>query len=151
MLFAVMCCKIPLSACFEYSRNISLSCSSHSLVFFSFSTLFFLQHSFSIFFWNEKRQREGGGEVRQSVVFWASWRSLSTCFPLSGRASISTRLYTKVWVCVQVCVCVCKCVSVCAWIFCTVFCSCFAIWKHSACGGISVLWHSLHQIRKTTA
>lgn len=69
MLFAVMCCKIPLSACFEYSCNISLSCSSHSLGFFSFSTLFFLQHSFSIFFWNEKWQREGGGEVRQSVVF----------------------------------------------------------------------------------
>lgn len=128
MLFAVMCCKIPLSACFEYSRNISLSCSSHSLGFFSFSTLFFLQHSFSIFFWNEKRQREGGGGRGGKAVrgILSKLTQLIYMFP-TVRSSLHQHsfIYESMSVCASVCVC--KCVSVCAWIFCTVFCSCFAI------------------------
>lgn len=70
MLFAVMCCKIPLSACFEYSRNISLSCSSHSVLFFLFLYIVFSTTFFFIFFLECEEGGEGVGEVvRQSVVF----------------------------------------------------------------------------------
>lgn len=112
MLFAVMCCKIPLSACFEYSRNISLSCSSHSLAFFSFSTLFFLQHSFSIFFGMRRSNGRGrGGKAVRGIL--SKLTQLIYMFP-TVRSSLHQHsfIYESMNVCVSVCVyaSVCLCV-----------------------------------------
>lgn len=102
-----MCCKIPLSACFEYSRNISLSCSSHSLGFFSFSTLFFLQHSFSIFFGMRRvRRGERGGKAVRGIL--SKLTQLIYMFP-TVRSSLHQHsfIYESIYVCARVCVCEC--------------------------------------------
>lgn len=142
-----MCCKIPLSACFEYSRNISLSCctlGSVPVVFFLHC--FFYNILFHIFSY---AMRGGESASPRFVVFWASWRSLSTCYPLSGRASIGWRVYMQTYARKYVLVLVYVCVSVLGFLH-SFFRSCFAILKYICLpGGISVLSHSLHQIRKT--
>lgn len=107
MLFAVMCCKIPLSACFEYSRNISLSCSSHSVLFFlSFSTLFFLQHSFSYFFGMRRGWGRGGRGGKAVRGILSKLTQLIYMFP-TVRSSLHQHSCIYVCVCMHVCVCVC--------------------------------------------
>lgn len=99
---AVMCCKIPLSACFEYSRNISLSCccSSHSAQL-SFFFVFFLHCFFynTFFFFIFFSLRGILRELTQLIYMLPTVRSRAS-------SSIYSQTYARKYVFVYACVCV---------------------------------------------